>query len=100
MSGMSVLILENHTIMTKQARPFLYAGIVTGVTYLTINLLSMVYAVLLLESKENWSVRFDNGVFYVNENLTGLLWGEPLTVGIMAAVFLVVFFYTRSKQRG
>lgn len=85
--------------MKKESKPYVFAGKRTIAIYLLVNIVGMLIEVYQLSDWSHWRLKFHNGVFFVNDELTGLKWGETHTVIFLFVVFLGFFFYARNKQR-
>lgn len=85
--------------MKANAKPFLVAGATAVGAFLAVNVICLALSLAVMDKEGAFRLKFNNGSFYVNDELTGLVWGDTIAVIFMSVVFLTVFFWLRSKTK-
>lgn len=83
--------------MKANGKPFLIAGATAVGAFLAVNTIALLLSLAEMQKNKTFNVKFNNGSFYINDKLTGLVWGDSIAVILMSVVFLTVFFWLRSK---
>ncbi|MBR9921582.1 MAG: hypothetical protein GYB31_12155 [Bacteroidetes bacterium] len=68
------------------------------IALILVNVFAFVFEILVHGIGDSWAFRFKHGVFYHNENPTGLEFGHSKTWGFVALVAIVAFLQVGNKK--